>query len=389
MRAIGTSYSHIILAQFFDDLFINFLAAIDGVLVRAAFKANVDIVELLLNAGARIDDVDNFGNSACHFAAVGNRVETMRLLLTHRPNLALRNLYGKTVLQEAIHAFSTQYVDKSDDLVMFLIRSGASLLDLNRGDWCRLAAISKATLQLAMDRNVVVGELRDEDGCTPLHHAVFNCTHDLALLSMLVNVCGVDLDVRDNEQVTCTAVAVARCGVDALRFLLLAGAQVNNADAEPLLHTSVVTLDSEFKLACTMLVLAAGADVAARDVQGRTACLVVAWQPEPMSFVHAMVAAGADLDAADYDGQTPRLCLSRRQLVIDPEQVELMRREIAKMRLDIVRHRALQICIGLQSRGLDALQMCEILVHACGPMAQLIAFHQWWTIVTIVKHFKC
>jgi ankyrin repeat protein len=139
------------------------------VLVRAAFKANVDIVELLLNAGARIDDVDNFGNSACHFAAVGNRVETMRLLLTHRPNLALlRNLYGKTVLQEAIHAFSTQYVDKSDDLVMFLIRSGASLLDLNRGDWCRLAAISKATLQLAMDRNVVVGELRGR--CASVAH---------------------------------------------------------------------------------------------------------------------------------------------------------------------------------------------------------------------------
>jgi hypothetical protein len=38
-------------------------------------------------------------------------------------------------------------------------------------------------------------------------------------------------------------------------------------------------------------------------------------------------------------------------------------REIVKVRLDFVRHRAWQVCIGLQSRELDALQMCEILLH--------------------------
>jgi hypothetical protein len=52
-----------------------------------------------------------------------------------------------------------------------------------------------------------------------------------------------------------------------------------------------------------------------------------------------------------------------------------------------VRQRALQVCVGLQSLGLDALQMCEIAQHSCGHVAHLIAFHQWWTIATTVKHF--
>jgi hypothetical protein len=113
-----------------------------------------------------------------------------------------------------------------------------------------------------------------------------------------------------------------------------------------------------------------------------------------MSFVHAMVAAGADLDAEDRNGRTPRQCLAERRptrrvsVDVDPEQVEMARREIAKVRLDFVRHRAMEVCIGLQSLRLDALQMCEILQLVCGPLARLIAFHQWWEIVTTVKHFK-
>jgi hypothetical protein len=80
--------------------------------------------------------------------------------------------------------------------------------------------------------------------------------------------------------------------------------------------------------------------------------------------------------------------LADRQLIIDAEQVETARREIAKVRLDFVRNRAMEVCIGLQSLRLDALQVCEILQLACGPLARLIAFHQWWKIATTVKHFK-
>ena len=70
------------------------------------------------------------------------------------------------------------------------------------------------------------------------------------------------------------------------------------------------------------------------------------------------------------------------------DALERARRGIAKVRLDLVRHRASQVCIGLQSSRLGALEICEILLHACGPVAPSIAFHQWWSIATTVKHFR-
>jgi ankyrin repeat protein len=136
---------------------------------------------------------------------------------------------------------------------------------------------------------------------------------------------------------------------------------------------------------CAVMLLAAGANVCARDNNGQTALHRVAWYD--LTAVQSLIAAGADLDA-DNAGETVRQTLARRGWTIDPDQVEAARRDIAKTRIDFVRHRALQVCIGLQSLELDALQMCEILLFACGPFAPLIPFHIWWTIATTVKHFQ-
>jgi len=104
------------------------------------------------------------------------------------------------------------------------------------------------------------------------------------------------------------------------------------------------------------------------------------------STVYPLLAAGADLDATDDTGVTVREVFAR--VTIDPDRVEVARREIAKARLDLVQHRALQVCIGLQSLRIDALQLCEILQFACGAIAPVIPFHIWWKIATTVKHFR-
>jgi ankyrin repeat protein len=250
-----------------------------------------------------------------------------------------------------------------------------------------LAATSTAAIHVLTNRNVVVNDLRDYSERTPLHIATIRRV-PLAVLSTLVDN-GADLELlADDAGLTCTDTAVASGNAAALRLFLVAGVDVNRPDAEPFLHRLVRSFGPD--LPCLILLLAAGADVTTRENNGQTACFLLAAHSRPMMpFVHAMLAAGADLDAADEIGKTPRQLLAERgTTAVDPAQVEMSRLEIAKARLDFVRFRAMDVCIGLQSLQLDALQLCEILVHACGPLAPLISFHQWWKIATIAKHYK-
>jgi ankyrin repeat protein len=278
----------------------------------------------------------------------------------------------------------------NEDVALLLIRAGAPLDDVKPSCLCVLAGVSTTAVQVLMDHNVAISDLRDYIGQTPLHIATGYAPSDAVLLSKLVD-CGVDLDAISggSHYATCSAYAIVADSVDALRFFLLRGANVDGAGwhGGVLLHDMIYVYSYE----CVILLLAAGADVTARDREGRTACVLALASAEfqpLMPFLHAMLAAGADLDAADPNGETPRQVLTRRQIIVDPSQVEAARREIAKTRLDFVRTRALEVCVGLQPLQLDALQMCEILLFACGPLAPVIAFHHWWKIATTVKHFK-
>lgn len=125
---------------------------------------------------------------------------------------------------------------------------------------------------------------------------------------------------------------------------------------------------------CAVALLAAGADVNLCDSQGSNAAFAVA-NHSACAAMPALVACGADLDVVNNDGDTARLVLTRRNQIVDAALVDAARRDIGKARLDFVRFRALQVCIGLQSLMLDALQLCEILRHACGCAAALIPFH--------------
>jgi hypothetical protein len=103
----------------------------------------------------------------------------------------------------------------------------------------------------------------------------------------------------------------------------------------------------------------------------------------------ALVAAGGDLDQPNKEGETPRMIATRNNVALPTaDEIDAARHRIAKARLDLVRQRAFQICLGLQPLDINALQLCEILMHSFGALGSLIAFHQWWAIATKVKHFR-
>jgi ankyrin repeat protein len=347
------------------------------VLAAKGPQSRTAIVTMLLGAGAHIDGTDDDGRTASFVATLCRNVPVLALLLAHRPNLEKRHAwFEKTPLQ-----FSLEVGHLNDYMSTMLINAGASL-DLDRARvraLLKFVSRSTSAIQALINRGFDVSQLRDRERCTPLHlmrpakeSAAAIATAEAA--SMLINVCGVDLEARNVDGCTCTFTAVENGDDVTLRCFIRAGADVNCVDRR---GQTPLHLASDYK--CAILLVAAGANVSARDKCGETA-LHIAARHHFYSVLPAFVAA--DADPGD---------VNRRDIIvtdIDADQVETARREIARERLAFVRGRAMEICIGLQSLRLDALQMCEILQHSCGPLAPLIAFHQWWRMATTVKHFR-
>jgi ankyrin repeat protein len=83
-------------------------------LCLAAKLGHVEIVALLLEAGARIDDVDYFHESACHAAVHGGHIGVVELLIAHHADISLRNEYNGTPISISI-------IKKNERLLMLLI----------------------------------------------------------------------------------------------------------------------------------------------------------------------------------------------------------------------------------------------------------------------------
>jgi hypothetical protein len=192
---------------------------------------------------------------------------------------------------------------------------------------------------------------------------------------MLINVCDLDLEARTLEGETCTLVTAKTSNDIALRSFIRAGADVSAVNVAGQTPLHVVR---DYK--CSVLLLAAGADLNARDREGRTAFqLALRWNWS--SILPAFLAAGADPSIVDV--------LDKRVLrSLDVDRVETARRRHCEERDSTWCGSAqFRFALDFNRSSLDALQMCEILLHSCGPVAHLIAFHQWWTLATAAKHF--
>jgi ankyrin repeat protein len=344
-------------------------------LILAAMRGRRAIAELLLNAGAEIDDVDEYGRSACFVAAERDDTNIVALLVERGAALGSRNNAQRSLLSIAVS-------NDNASMTVALIRAGAALDD-DAQAVCRAAAMGGAVLDELLLRNVDVGSLRLSDGCTPCH-VVVDRGNDTALLARLISTCGVDINARNEQGNTCLQMATAINRYQALAWLISAGADLENVNKEA--RTALFQSCDVDAGQCVYLLLAANANVHALNASLQTPCHAAAIAR--FDVLGAMLAAGGDLDFRDGYGISPRLhaALCCIDLPSDAE-IAVACRRIAVVQLELVRDRALQVCIGLQSRGLDALQMCEILRHACGAVAPLIPFHQWWKIATTIKHF--
>lgn len=121
----------------------------------------------------------------------------------------------------------------------------------------------------------------------------------------------------------------------------------------------------------TLILLAAGADVTAGDRLGRTACRFAANHMVHMpatDSLHAVLAGGGDFDAPDNDDITPRHIASRHR--VSAPSAEDLATDCCHATRTSPQPRAPDLhWSSIASLDLDALQICEILVHACGLAA--------------------
>jgi ankyrin repeat protein len=339
----------------------------------------VEIMTMLLDAGADINAVDERRRTACHIAILNDQFDALKLLFERGANLAVFDSRGDSLLSTVAQN------DRDERFAISLLDAGApldGLSPIHLLGWVKNVAM----FNRLMARGVNLITMRDGIGGTLCHFVASNVTSEDDL-RFLVNVCGNDaVHAVDNDGDTPLHWASSRGNDSAVRVLVELGAEIDRQDSDGL--TALINAAANVQSSCVQLLITLGADVSLVNKQGRAACHIAADWRRPASLC-ALVAAGGDLDQPDSKGETPRMIAARRNVQLPTAgDVEAARRRFAKTRLDLVRERAFQICLGLHPLDINALQLCEILMHSFGALGSLILFHQWWVIATKVKHFR-
>jgi hypothetical protein len=280
---------------------------------------------------------------------------------------------------------NSQYSDER--FGTFLLDAGAPLDGLSPRQLLRLVR-SVAVFNRLMARNVDLFALRDQFGGTLCHHVAVSVARETDDdLRFLLNACGTDaVRVVDNNGRTPLHWISSISDDSVVRILVELGADIDSQDNDGM--TALFNASRwPAQISRLEMLLALCASVRLVTKHGQAPChLAAAWQQNV--GLCALVAAGGDLDQLDYKSESPRMIAARRRVSLPTaDEIDVVRKRIARTRLDFVRHRAAEICIGLHQLNLDALQLCEIMVQSFGAIGSLIAFHQWWAIATKVKHF--
>ncbi len=300
-----------------------------------AFVRDPDMLQLLIDAGADVNAVDQYGNTALHYAssigmtkalvAAGAYVTDPRLLHAARTpeqtryyieagldvNYVAKN--GKTALHYAHDAKQTimlitagadvnvadangetpLHVAKSPETAMSLIDADANVNAQDNKGQTPLHKMMKMGYSEQYARMMIKAgadvNLVDYKGRTALHE-----TYDARTARLLVGA-GADIDAKDNVGQT----PLFNADLDKMQFLIDAGANVNAADNFGKTALHYVTGDS-----CVQLLAKSGADMNAQDVRGQTALFSANY-----GTAQALIKNGADATILDKEGNTALMAL--------------------------------------------------------------------------------
>lgn len=333
--------------------------------VAAASNPNDAVIRALLAAGAAVDDAER--TVAC-LAAYNPNERVIQALIdagidlarSSKPVLSMaaanRNLLVlRAILAYGIDATNDSWavanaaMHPSEQAVEMLLAAGAPIPPESVA---RASGNANERVLKALIRAGAPCDGADTNGYTPCHIAAKN-RNSRVLISLLA--ASVDVDAVNLHLRTPVHEALLAHNVDAVRVFLAAGVDLPRDRYESVLQMCVKG-----------------------DAVG-----------ENRECAHLLLAAGYTL----RDDDLSRVWHTFRQpweaAVRDEARIAAARPSIKKQRVDFVRWRAMEICVGLHSLRINALQLCEIVQHTCAPFSQpLNSFHTLWNTVTTVKHFR-
>lgn len=309
-----------------------------GVAEMGADARDAELVGLLLNKGARLEETDSRGNTPLA-AAVGRGNTFMVEELLRRGARVDVEIEGKPLLPNAIKrgdkriiellmkagasntasptasvAELTSAIQKGDvDVAKALIEKGSAIDSATATATSPLLeAIMKGnseTVALLLNSGADPNRLSGLERVAPLHHLAAQATREAMTMTDVLLKAKADPNLPDGQGRTPLQIAVFQGNTELARRLVAAGATTNGRFEKPrndsFLHLAVI--DNNLDLA--RLLLAHGAATDAVNLDGDTP-LHLAVRGKSRELTILLLSQNSNPDTANSKGQTPRVMAS-------------------------------------------------------------------------------
>ena len=284
-------------------------AGFDLILLVAVEDENIDLVTLLLNMGARIeeeDSSDGWRNTALSRAAGTGNKELVELLLKRGADV---NHCGKG---SQFPLYVASY-SSDPDMVNLLLDSGANVnKPLAESGWCPLHAAydNLDKVRILLERGAEIDQLCNA-GTVLYLAAKHNHPEVLKLLLEHDPKPNLEIQIKAEEEVdlyedcmTALCIACYKGNVEIMRLLLEAGANPNHKTRDGRFPLEFC-LDTEGKVEeVIQTLLEFRPDLTQADNAGNTVLHHVSWAT-PISVVKLLYTVGANISVSNKAGYTP------------------------------------------------------------------------------------
>lgn len=265
-------------------------------LMRAAATGHSEVVQLLLDKGANVNErEDRLGRTALMEAAAAGKLDVVRVLVKRGADVKVTDKRGYSPPMLA-------YVNDNEEVVRWLESRGASntaqtvesihmfVTACEKGDSAEVQRLLKAGV------NVNAGDA-GRDWETGLLAAAENGRS--AVVSLLLDK-GADVNARTDDGITALMGAVAGGYLEIAKVLLSRGAAVDARQENEYGGTALLVAAAERNRSMVDLLIAAGADVNAAGRSGITP-LMEAVMAKDMEMAELLLSKGANMHAMALD----------------------------------------------------------------------------------------